>query len=36
VLLAAPGAERRHWVRGPDVELRGRDEPTATWIRRLD
>jgi adenylate cyclase len=24
--------EREHWVRGADVELRGRGEPTATWV----
>jgi class 3 adenylate cyclase len=33
VLAAAP-AEREHWVRGEDVELRGRGEPTVTWVRR--
>ncbi|MGY1602422.1 adenylate/guanylate cyclase domain-containing protein [Geodermatophilus sp. SYSU D00815] len=33
VLAAAPG-ERAHWVRGADVDLRGRGEPTGTWVRR--
>jgi class 3 adenylate cyclase len=33
VLAAAPG-ERGHWVRGEAVELRGRGEPTTTWVRR--
>jgi adenylate cyclase len=29
---AADPAERAHWVCGPEVELRGRGEPTATWV----
>jgi class 3 adenylate cyclase len=33
VQAADPG-EREHWVRDGEVELRGRDEPTATWVRR--
>ena len=33
VLAAAP-EERAHWVRDGDVELRGRDETTSTWVRR--
>ena len=33
VLAAAP-AEREHWVRDGEVELRGRDEKTVTWVRR--
>ncbi|WP_448625087.1 adenylate/guanylate cyclase domain-containing protein [Geodermatophilus sp. URMC 64] len=33
---AAPPEERAHWVRDADVVLRGRGEPTATWVRRLD
>src|SRR4051794_14112408 len=33
---AAPAEERAHWVRDADVELRGRGEPTTTWVRRLD
>ena len=33
VLAAAP-AERAHWVRDREVVLRGRDEPTSTWVRR--
>jgi adenylate cyclase len=33
VLAAAPG-EREHWVRDGEVELRGRGEPTVTWVRR--
>jgi class 3 adenylate cyclase len=32
VLAAAP-EERDHWVRDADVELRGRDETTRTWVR---
>ena len=32
VLTAAP-PERAHWIRGAEVELRGRGEPTATWVR---
>jgi class 3 adenylate cyclase len=31
---AAPPDERRHWARDADVELRGRGEPTRTWVRR--
>jgi adenylate cyclase len=31
---AAPLGEREHWVRDTEVELRGRDEPTTTWVRR--
>jgi class 3 adenylate cyclase len=30
---AAPPEERAHWVRDAQVELRGRDEPTTTWLR---
>jgi class 3 adenylate cyclase len=33
VLAAGPG-EREHWVRDAEVELRGRGEPTVTWVRR--
>lgn len=33
-VLAADAAEREHWVRGEDVVLRGRGEPTGTWVRR--
>jgi class 3 adenylate cyclase len=33
VMAAAPD-ERVHWVRDAEVELRGRDEPTGTWVRR--
>jgi adenylate cyclase len=33
VQAADPG-EREHWVRDGEVELRGRDEPTGTWVRR--
>ena len=33
VQAAAPG-ERAHWVRAGEVVLRGRSEPTATWVRR--
>ena len=32
VRAAAP-EERRHWVRDDEVELRGRGEPTTTWVR---
>ncbi|MGY1724329.1 adenylate/guanylate cyclase domain-containing protein [Blastococcus sp. SYSU DS0533] len=32
VLTAAPG-ERVHWAQDREVELRGRDEPTTTWVR---
>lgn len=31
---AADPAERGHWVRDGEVELRGRDEPTGVWVRR--
>jgi adenylate cyclase len=30
---AADPAERAHWEPGPEVELRGRGVPTATWVR---
>ena len=33
VLAADPG-EREHWVRDAEVQLRGRDEPTPTWVRK--
>jgi adenylate cyclase len=33
VQAADPG-EAEHWVRDGEVELRGRDEPTGTWVRR--
>ena len=33
VQAAAPD-ERAQWVRDREVELRGRDEPTTTWVRR--
>jgi adenylate cyclase len=33
-VLAADPEERAHWVREGEVELRGRDEPTGTWVRR--
>jgi class 3 adenylate cyclase len=32
VLAAAP-EERAHWVRDAEIVLRGRGEPTATWVR---
>jgi class 3 adenylate cyclase len=32
---AAASAERNHWVPDVEVELRGRDEPTRTWVRRV-
>jgi class 3 adenylate cyclase len=35
VLVAAP-PEREQWVRDGEVELRGRDEPTVTYVRRRD
>ncbi|NYJ06652.1 adenylate/guanylate cyclase domain-containing protein [Petropleomorpha daqingensis] len=35
-VCAAPAEERAHWVRDAEVELRGRGEPTATWVRRTD
>ena len=33
---AAGGGEAEHWVRDAEVELRGRGEPTVTWVRRTD
>ncbi|WP_199522311.1 adenylate/guanylate cyclase domain-containing protein [Geodermatophilus marinus] len=33
---AAAGEERRAWLPGAVVELRGRGEPTPTWVRRTD
>jgi len=30
---AAGGAEAAHWVPGAEVELRGRGEPTRTYVR---
>jgi class 3 adenylate cyclase len=33
-VLSADPCEREHWARGEVVELRGRDEPTTTWVRR--
>jgi class 3 adenylate cyclase len=33
-VLAAPPDEREDWVRDAEVELRGRDELTTTWVRR--
>jgi class 3 adenylate cyclase len=33
-VLAAADGEREHWQRGAQVELRGRDETTTTWVRR--
>ena len=35
VCSASPD-EREHWVRDAEVELRGRGEPTTTWVRRRD
>lgn len=32
-VLSASPAERAHWTRDREVELRGRDEPTTTWVR---
>jgi adenylate cyclase len=32
---AAGPDERAHWVRDDEVRLRGRDEPTVTWVLRL-
>ena len=32
-VCTADPAEREHWVRGEKVELRGRGEPTVTWVR---
>ena len=31
---AADAGERQHWVHDGEVELRGRDEATCTWVRR--
>jgi adenylate cyclase len=31
---AADHEEREHWAREGEVLLRGRDEPTGTWVRR--
>ena len=33
---AAGGDERAHWAPDREVELRGRGEPTRTWVRRTD
>ena len=33
-VLSADPAEREHWARDGEVELRGRGEPTTTWVRR--
>jgi adenylate cyclase len=33
-VLTAADDERAHWERDGEVELRGRDEPTRTWVRR--
>jgi adenylate cyclase len=33
-VLAAEAGERAHWERDGEVELRGRDEVTGTWVRR--
>jgi adenylate cyclase len=33
-VLAAAEDERAHWERDREVALRGRDEPTRTWVRR--
>jgi adenylate cyclase len=33
-VLAADPDERAHWVRDGEVELRGRDVSTPTWVRR--
>jgi adenylate cyclase len=32
-VLAAEPQEQAHWVKDGDVELRGRGEPTVTWVR---
>jgi adenylate cyclase len=32
VIRAARGLEAQHWAPGTVVELRGRDEPTQTWV----
>ncbi|MCW2703386.1 MAG: Adenylate cyclase, family protein 3 [Blastococcus sp.] len=34
-VLAADPDERAHWVRDGEVELRGRDVSTPTWVRRV-
>ena len=34
VVLAAGADEQAHWERDGEVELRGRDEATTTWVRR--
>ncbi|WP_081788355.1 adenylate/guanylate cyclase domain-containing protein [Candidatus Blastococcus massiliensis] len=34
-VLAAAEEERTRWVRDVEVELRGRGEPTTTWVRRI-
>ncbi|TFV78317.1 HAMP domain-containing protein [Blastococcus sp. CT_GayMR19] len=33
-VLATTPAERAHWARDGEVVLRGRGEPTVTWVRR--
>src|SRR3954452_18231094 len=33
-VMAAAEEERAHWQRDGEVELRGRDEKTRTWVRR--
>jgi adenylate cyclase len=33
-VMAAAEDERAHWQRDAEVELRGRDEKTTTWVRR--
>ncbi|MCW2695749.1 MAG: Adenylate cyclase, family protein 3, partial [Modestobacter sp.] len=33
---AADEREQEHWRRDAEVELRGRGEPTVTWVRRVD
>jgi class 3 adenylate cyclase len=35
-VCAAGEEERAHWVRDAEVELRGRGEPTVTWVRKVD
>ena len=35
-VMAAAEDERAHWQRDAEVELRGRDEKTTTWVRRED
>ncbi|WP_324278168.1 adenylate/guanylate cyclase domain-containing protein [Blastococcus brunescens] len=32
-VLAAPPEERASWCRDAEIELRGRGEPTTTWVR---